>query len=47
MGASVFRPVLESFVKALRTDPAIRKVGATGYCFGGRYSILLAHGLVE
>ncbi|KAM0751010.1 alpha/beta-hydrolase [Meredithblackwellia eburnea MCA 4105] len=44
---AVVKPILESFVNELKKDVAIKKIGATGYCFGGRYSILLAHGLVD
>lgn len=43
----VSKPLLESFVTELRKDPAIKSLGATGYCWGGRYSVLLAHSLVE
>jgi len=44
---AVIKPLLESFVTELRKDAAIKKVGATGYCWGGRYSILLTHNLVD
>ncbi|KAI5478693.1 hypothetical protein MNV49_004720 [Pseudohyphozyma bogoriensis] len=38
--------LVETFAKTLRTDGT--KLGATGYCFGGRYSILLAgEGMVD
>ena len=43
----VTQPLIESFVKALREDSSIGKIGAAGYCWGGRYSILLADGQVE
>lgn len=44
---AVTKPLIESFVAMLRKDPAVQKIGATGYCWGGRYSILLANGQVE
>ncbi|KAK4695928.1 carboxymethylenebutenolidase, partial [Phenoliferia sp. Uapishka_3] len=44
---AVILPIIESFMKALRTDSAIKKIGAVGYCFGGRYSVLMAHGLAD
>lgn len=36
------RPVVEGFMKQLRQDEAVKKVGAVGFCWGGRWSILLA-----
>lgn len=39
--------LVKGFVESLKQDG--KKIGATGYCWGGRYSILLAgkEGLVE
>lgn len=32
---AVARPLVENFVKELRKDSSVGKIGATGYCWGG------------
>lgn len=41
------RPIVENFFKHVRTIPGTGKVGAIGFCYGGRYSILAADGLAD
>ncbi|KAK9898962.1 alpha/beta-hydrolase [Cystobasidium minutum MCA 4210] len=38
---AVTRPLLEKFVKEIQADSEVKKVGTVGFCWGGRYSILL------
>jgi len=40
---AVTKPLLLQALTTLRADPAVGKVGAVGFCFGGRYAILLTH----
>lgn len=44
---AVSRPLIENFLSAVRQIPGTRKVGAIGFCWGGRYAILAAHGVVD
>jgi len=47
---AVTRPLIETFVAELKKGSygsGFGKLGALGHCFGGRYSILLAHGEVD
>lgn len=44
---AVSKPLIEDYVKQVRQDSSVQKVGATGYCWGGRYAILLADGQVD
>jgi len=39
---AVTKPIIESFIAAVRADPGVTKVGAVGFCWGGRYAILQA-----
>lgn len=43
--ASVFKPTVFNFFKALRTSPETSsyKIGCAGFCWGGKYTTLLAH----
>jgi dienelactone hydrolase len=44
---AVSKPLIDSFIKAIRAIPGTGKVGALGFCWGGRYAILAAHGEVD
>ena len=43
----VTKPLIDGFVNTLRTTPGTEKVGAVGFCWGGRYALLEAHGPSE
>lgn len=40
-------PIVEQAVEEVRKQPGVGKIGTVGFCFGGRYSILMAHGKVD
>ncbi|WVF65951.1 hypothetical protein IAT40_000689 [Kwoniella sp. CBS 6097] len=39
---AVSKPLIEKYVQAVRADPSTGKIAAVGYCWGGRYSLILA-----
>jgi len=39
----VVRPLIDGFFNTLRMTPYVNKIGAVGFCWGGRYAILQAH----
>ena len=40
----VSEPIISGFINTVRQIPGTHKVGAIGFCWGGRYAILQAHG---
>ena len=41
---AVTQPIIDGFVNAVRMIPGTNKIGAIGFCWGGRYAILQSHG---
>jgi len=44
---AVSEPIISGFINTVRQIPGTNKVGAIGFCWGGRYAILQAHGQKE
>jgi dienelactone hydrolase len=44
---SVSEPIISGFINTVRNIPGTNRVGAVGFCWGGRYAILQAHGKKE
>jgi len=44
---AVTKPLIDSFINTVRSIPGTKKVGAIGFCWGGRYAILAAHKEVD
>jgi len=38
---AVVKPLIVKFVEAIKADPEVKKIGSVGFCWGGRFSILL------
>ncbi|KAL8799091.1 MAG: hypothetical protein Q9182_006154 [Xanthomendoza sp. 2 TL-2023] len=41
---AVTKPLIDGFVNTVRMIPGTDTIGAVGFCWGGRYAILQAHG---
>jgi dienelactone hydrolase len=41
---AVTRPIVEGFLRAVRAEPGVDRLVVVGFCFGGRYALLVAGG---
>lgn len=41
---AVSKPIIDGFINTIRMTPGTNMIGAIGFCWGGRYAILEAHG---
>jgi dienelactone hydrolase len=39
----IIKPLLDSYITAVRAIPGTQKIGAVGFCWGGRYAVLATH----
>ncbi|KAL9052644.1 MAG: hypothetical protein Q9162_005271 [Coniocarpon cinnabarinum] len=40
-------PIIDGFINTVKYIPGTNKIGTLGFCWGGRYAILSAHGKVD
>ncbi|KAL3423928.1 dienelactone hydrolase family protein [Phlyctema vagabunda] len=44
---AVTKPLVDNFISTIRAVPGTGKIGTIGFCWGGRYTIISAHGSVD